>query len=61
MARAKWARLLLKKELISSNIRDDLNPGLTGVLLMTNCLENRDTPPYEGCFWNAAVIFLTAV
>lgn len=48
-------------DMIGSNIWDDYNPRLIGVLIMTNCLENGDKPSYEGCFCNAAVIFLTAV
>lgn len=48
-------------DVIDSNIWDDVNSRLTGVLIMTNCLENRDKPTYEGCFWHAAVIFVIAV
>lgn len=48
-------------DVVGSNIRNYLNLRLTGVLLIINCLENGDKPLYEGLFWNAAVIFLTAV
>lgn len=44
-------------DVVGSNIWDDLNPRLTGVLLITNCLENRDKPLYEGLFLECSCIF----